>query len=241
MVNKISILLGFWRRYLWSYYGTKKKLAKYYPEPQFDTIIEPFAGAAQYSLFGNNWQKQVYLVDKYDIIVKVWQYLINATKEDILGLPDLDVGQNVDDFTTLSNEEKWLIGFCINPASACPKKTSTKRGRWNANKINIAENIYKIKHWKVKCDEFKNIKNISATWFIDPPYKYGGIYYRMNKKNIDYNDLAEWCKSRNGQIIVCENTKADWLDFKPLAELKGQLHTTMEAIWYKSYIKTQLY
>ena len=63
----------------------------------------------------------------------------------------------------------------------------------------------------------------------------------MNNKNIDYNDLAEWCKSRNGQIIVCENTKADWLDFKPLAELKGQLHTTMEAIWYKSYIKTQLY
>jgi len=37
--------------------------------------------------------------------------------------------------------------------------------------------------------------------------------------------------SRNGQVIVCENTKADWMDFKPLKKMKGSLHTTTEAIW----------
>lgn len=219
---------------MWSYYGTKKKIAKYYPKPQCDIIIEPFCGAAQYSLYGDNWKKQVYLVDKYEIITKIWRYLINSTEKDILSLPDLEIGQNIDDFKMLSDEERWLIGFCINPASAGPKKTSSKRSRWNNNKIDIAKNIYKVKHWKVKCDDFKNIKNVKATWYIDPPYKYGGIYYRMNNKYIDYDDLASWCKSRNGQIIVCENTKADWLDFAPLVDLRGQLHTTTEAIWYKS-------
>lgn len=219
---------------MWSYYGTKKRIAKYYPEPQCDIIIEPFCGAAQYSLYGDNWKKQVYLVDKYEIITKIWQYLINATEKDILSLPDLEVGQNIDDFKMLSEEEKWLIGFCMNPASAAPKKTSSKRCKWNNNKIYISKNVYKVKHWKVKCDDFKNIKNVKATWYIDPPYKYGGIYYRMNNKYIDYDDLANWCKSRNGQVIVCENTKADWLNFTPLIDLRGQLHVTTEAIWYKS-------
>ena len=216
---------------MWTYYGTKNRIAKYYPKPEFDTIIEPFAGAAQYSLFGDNWHKNVYLIDKYEVIARVWQYLIDATEKDILALPDLEIGENVDDFKLLSDEEKWLMGFCINPASACPKKTTSKRSRWNKNKLEIAKNVYKVKHWKVKCDEFKNIKNIKATWYIDPPYKYGGIYYRMNNKNIDYQDLAEWCKTRNGQTIVCENTKADWLDFKPLVKMNGQLHQTMESIW----------
>lgn len=218
---------------MWTYYGTKKKIAKYYPDPQCDIIIEPFAGAAQYSLFGNNWQKKVYLVDKYDVIIKIWKYLINATEKDILSLPNIEIGQNVDNFSTLSEEEKLLIGFCINPASACPKKTVSKRGRWNNNKLEIAKNVYKIKHWKAKCDDFKNIKNVHATWYIDPPYKYGGIYYKINNKDIDYNNLAEWCKNRNGQVIVCENTKADWLNFKPLVKTHGQLHQTIESIWYK--------
>jgi len=35
---------------MFSYYGSKKKIVKYYPEPVHDVIIEPFAGAAWYSL-----------------------------------------------------------------------------------------------------------------------------------------------------------------------------------------------
>lgn len=220
---------------MWTYYGTKKKIAKYYPKPEYDVIVEPFCGAAQYSLFGENWKKQVYLIDKYEIITRVWQYLIQATKEQILNLPDMQEGDNVDNFKQLIDEERWLLGFCINPASAIPKKTTRQRNHWNKDKVNIAESLYKIKHWKVKCDDYKNVKNVKATWYIDPPYKFGGIYYRMNNKTIDYSDLAEWCKSRNGQVIVCENTKADWLEFKPLVNLKGQLHETTEAIWNKEY------
>lgn len=218
---------------MWSYYGTKKSIASHYPKPLYDTIVESFCGAAQYSLYGDNWAKNVILVDKYPVVTGVWNYLINSSKEDILKLPDLNVGDNVDDFKQLIDEEKWLIGFCINPASAMPKKTSRPRSRWNKNKIEIANTLYKIKHWKVVTGEYNCVGNLEATWYIDPPYQYGGIYYRMNNKHINYAELGEWCKSRNGQVIVCENTKADWLEFKPLVELHGQLHKTTEAIWYK--------
>ena len=50
---------------------------------------------------------------------------------------------------------------------------------------------------------------------------------------MDYEELGQWCLDRKGEIIVCENSKADWLDFKDLAELNGQLHKTMEVIYYK--------
>jgi len=33
------------------YYGAKNLLSKHYPEPVFDTIIEPFAGSAAYSCY----------------------------------------------------------------------------------------------------------------------------------------------------------------------------------------------
>ncbi len=216
---------------MFSYYGTKKALAKHYPKPEYGTIIEPFCGAAQYSLYGDNWKKEVILYDKYHKVTEVWLYLIQANKKDILSLPDLSEGDNVDSFTQLSDVEKWLIGFCINPASAVPKKTTRARSRWNKNKLEIAENLYKVQHWLVGTRDYRDIPNITATWYIDPPYQFGGQYYAINNKNINYWDLGEWCKSREGQVIVCENTKASWLDFKPLVELNGQLHKTTEAIY----------
>ena len=216
---------------MWSYYGRKSKVIKYYPDPIKDKIIEPFAGTAVYSLHKNNWEKDVLLVDLYDVIIDVWQYLQQAKPEDILSLPDMNIGDNVDIHTQLTKEEKWLIGFNINGGSAAPKKTTMKFNVWNRTKPVIAQNLYKIKHWEIRKDDYRNIENEDATWFIDPPYQHGGIYYRHNNKNINYQELNEWCKSRNGQIIVCENTKADWMVFKPLKQMKGSLHTTIESMW----------
>ncbi len=44
-----------------------------YPPPKFDKIIEPFAGSARYSL--KYWQKDVTLIDKYEVIVRTWKWL----------------------------------------------------------------------------------------------------------------------------------------------------------------------
>lgn len=220
---------------MWSYYGTKRKLAKYYPEPTKSRIIEPFCGAAQYSLYGDNWKKEVSLYDSYKVITDLWLYLIQSERSDIINLPDIEEGTNLDTIKYLSSEEKYLIGFSINTASAMPKKTATKRSIWNRDKMRIADNLYKIKHWTVKQSDYRDIQyDTDATWFIDPPYQFGGQYYHDSNKNINYWDLGEWCKSKSGQVIVCENTKATWMDFKPLATLNGQLHTTTEAVWYNS-------
>jgi site-specific DNA-adenine methylase len=59
------------------YYGRKKQLAKYYPSTSFDTIIEPFAGAAAYSLFNDNWKKRVILIEKDEKVAAIWKWLIN--------------------------------------------------------------------------------------------------------------------------------------------------------------------
>jgi len=107
---------------MWSYYGRKSKVINYYPDPIKDKIIEPFAGTAVYSLHKNNWEKDVLLVDLYDVIIDVWQYLQQAKPEDILSLPDMNYGDKVDEHTQLTKEEKWLIGFNINGGSAAPKK-----------------------------------------------------------------------------------------------------------------------
>jgi len=218
---------------MWSYYGTKKKIAKHYPNPKHSKIIEPFCGAAQYSLYGNNWKNEIILNDKYNVIYSIWDYLINsATDKDILSLPDMEQGDYVDDFN-ISTVEKYLIGFCINSGSAQPKKKTAKYNSWNKTKIDIAKNLYKIKHWVVMSKDYNEMKNYKATWFIDPPYQYGGEWYHSSVKNkhIDYNELSKWCKSRNGQIIVCENSKSDWLPFRELVDMNGILHKTKEVIW----------
>ena len=50
-------------------------------------------------------------------------------------------------------------------------------------------------------------------------------------KKIDFEKLAAWCKEREGQIIVCENTKADWLPFKAMKDMIGSTFKTTEAIY----------
>ena len=58
--------------FMFSYYGSKSKIVDYYPPPKYGKIIEPFAGSARYSL--RFWQKDVLLVDKYPVIIEVWNY-----------------------------------------------------------------------------------------------------------------------------------------------------------------------
>jgi len=221
---------------MFTYYGTKKKISKYYPNPKFDIIIEPFAGAAMYSLYGNNWEKNVILYDKYDKVFLAWDYLINdALLSDITNLPNLTEGLNLNDLN-LSDKEIALLGFYANPSSAVPKKTVTQRGEksWGRHKKYLMDNLYKVKHWKIYNDTYVNIPNTIATWYIDPPYQFGGQHYHSSasNKHINYDELRDWVGNRNGEVIVCENDKADWLNFTPLVEMNGQLHKTMEVIFY---------
>jgi len=105
------------------FYGRKFRIANKYPEPIYDTIIEPFSGSAAYSMLYYN--KNVILNDKDEKIYKLWKYLINVNKHDIEKLPILKKGEslNNENFNYLTETEKILIGFYLNPGSAVPKKS----------------------------------------------------------------------------------------------------------------------
>lgn len=233
---------------MFSYYGSKSKIVQYYPQPTHDKIIEPFAGSARYSL--RYWEKDILLLDKYKVIVDIWHYLQRASVKDILGLPRLKEGESLDNFN-LSYEEKSFLGFIVALGVASPQNKITKFSIIQPNELksNIdrgiertSKNLYKIKHWKIIHGSYEDLENENATWFIDPPYQFGGQYYKEPNKNLDFNSLANWCKSRKGQVIVCENTKANWLDFKEFVlrcdnSANAHKNKTTEAIW--TNFKTQ--
>jgi len=218
---------------MWSYYGSKSKVIDYYPPPKFDKIIEPFAGTARYAL--KYFDRDVLLVDKYEVIVKIWKWLQLCSKKDIRDLPHfMKETDRVSDYK-LCEEATLLMGFLIAKASQSPRdKPSFRATTSRPNNINhqlktIEKNLFKIKHWTIIHGDYKDIENTMATWFIDPPYQVGGYVYVVNK--IDYPFLSDWCRSRKGQMIVCENTKADWLPFLPVKKVKGSMYSTVEAIW----------
>lgn len=222
---------------MWSYYGSKLKIINKYPIPIYDTIIEPFAGAAQYSL--KYFDREVILIDKYELIIKLWQWLQRCSTKDILSLPYIELGKSVSEYSFDCEEAKWLVGFIIAAGVSSPRKHAS---RWRTTlrphaqeykKIEIANSLYKIKHWKFICGDYQNIENQTATWFIDPPYQVGGEQYKYSNKLIDYQQLSSWCKSRCGEVIVCENANANWMEFLPIQNLQGVRKQTMECMYYQ--------
>jgi site-specific DNA-adenine methylase len=217
------------------YYGRKKKIVKYYPKPIHDFIIEPFAGAAAYSM--EYYQKNVFLFELNPKISKAWEFLIKSTPSDILNLPLLKDNQCLNDseFDRLTEPEKYVIGLFLNPGSSTPKKSPGNYCAWNENNRKLlSEDVLKVKHWTIINDDYQKAADITATWFIDPPYAgNGGQYYQFGNKGFDYPALSEWVKTRNGQVIVCENSEATWMEFEPLVDISGQRHKTSEVIWYR--------
>ena len=206
-------------------------MVDFYPTPKFDKIIEPFAGAAKYSL--KYFQKDVTIVDKYKVLIDVWKYLQQATENDILKLPRLKRGESIKDHLYLSKVEQDFLGFLVCNGLESPRMNVSSFEGVNVERDlkRIAKTLFKIRHWNIVYGSFDELENNEATWFIDPPYQFGGEHYKESSKNIDFKQLANWCKSRNGQVIVCENTKADWLPFLPIKQMSGSIHKTTEALW----------
>jgi site-specific DNA-adenine methylase len=219
---------------MWSYYGSKTNIVDAYPRPKHSKIIEPFAGTARYAL--KYFDRDVLLVDKYEVIVKIWQWLQKCSSSDILGLPRFKKGDNINDVTYDCEEARLLTGFLVGFGFATPRDTATVRLRNRPNAQNytigrIAAELYKIRHWTIRHGSYNEIENEPATWFVDPPYQFGGHAYKHSNKKIDFDHLSQWSRDRKGQVIVCENTKATWMDFKPLVNQNCLSGKNLEAIW----------
>jgi hypothetical protein len=232
-------------RPFFGYYGGKWRDAlKHYPEPTFDTIVEPFAGSAGYSL--RYASRKIVLCEIDPVLFSVWSYLIGVKPREILSIPDFPLGGSVDDLA-VCQEARWLIGFWLNRGAASPRKSPS---RWMRDGIRpgsfwgervrqtIASQVDAIRHWKVyNCSYATCPISRPATWFVDPPYERAGQHYKFGSKSIDYLDLGHWCRTRPGQVIVCENAGADWLPFKGLAEVKSTRsdRRSREVCWLNTY------
>lgn len=230
-----------------SYYGAKWRAAKTYPAPKHDTIIEPFAGGAGYALL--HYEHDVILLDKYEPLARMWSWLIAANPDEIRSLPLISEDEKVSDMP-ICDEAKTLIGFWINAGTVQPCNTMSPFARINASKGNacvwgekcrerVAIVSSKIKHWRVIQGDYTQAPDLTATWFVDPPYQNAGKYYKHGSSQIDFSDLGTWCKERRGQVIVCENEGADWLDFTYHGQAKsmstrGKTHSS-EVLWVREH------
>ena len=231
-------------RPFFTYFGGKWRAAKHYPAPAHATIIEPFAGAAGYAL--RHPSRNAILNDLDPVIAGTWDYIIRAPESEILALPLYDGTWETTDDLNLPQEARWLIGWWLNKGAARPCK---KPSKWVRDMKTLGENAWgegvrariasqqrHVRHWIVTNRDYSALSNMEAAWFVDPPYAEAGRAYKHGAQGIDFSALADWCRSRNGQAVVCENFGADWLPFREFRDIKGtagahRSGVSKEVIW----------
>ena len=233
-------------RPFFGYFGSKWLAANHYRKPEHETIIEPFAGSAGYSL--SYPRHDVLLYDADPVIVGVWQYLIRSSYNDIMALPSKI--EHTDEIKQCQ-EARWLVGLNLSPNTTAPYTKPNKwiRDGWNSTsaawwgeklKERIAKSVRYIKHWKAERKSYDNVPIRTGTWFVDPPYKEQGKHYKFGARLINYEDLSAWCRTLPGQVIVCEAEGANWLDFRILrqtystATRNGRSRGSKDVVWYNN-------
>jgi hypothetical protein len=152
------------------YFGGKWKLAKRYGRPMCRHVIEPFAGAAGYSVY---WEpKEVTLIEHNPIVYGVWSYLRRVSAAEVLRLP-ANIN-HVDELPSrVCQEARWLIGFWFNTALVKP---AVSRSSWALTprmsasywgetiKRRIAIQVDKIRHWEIIEGSYEDAPGVKAHW-----------------------------------------------------------------------------
>jgi hypothetical protein len=220
------------------YFGSKARSGHLYPKPHYDQIREDFCGGAGYAL--NYPERNVILRDSDERVVRIWKYLIAANPDEIMALPLLSPGQSIKTLN-VSDDARLFLSCCVNTSPFRNVLTQWKNGQndglWGVKwRAKVASQVDAIKHWQVEHGSYVDSPNDECTRFADPPYESLADHYSESRKNpIDYAHLGQWCRSRRGQAIVCEQHGAKWLPFRFLGELASVRNsdgrTCEEAIW----------
>jgi site-specific DNA-adenine methylase len=224
------------------FYGGKRRLARLYPPPKYNVVVEPFAGAAAYSvthLMPSNTRQpldKVILIEKDKRVYDTWVRLLAMEVDEVLGYPIPRAGERTSDFLVMTSaasnriaRQKAMVVTTRMPA------VLERMFRQIANVLPHVKGRVEIIH-----GDYTEAENIEATWFIDPPYHVGsraqqrGMGYAegCNSASLDYESLGAWCRSRQGQKIVCEQEGADWLDFQHLRHARNSIgKKSAEVVW----------
>ena len=207
-------------RSLVSYYGGKGKLWRYYQAPLHDTIIEPFAGGANYSL--QYADRQVILNDRDPAVAAMWRFLLRPEALDVINarVPAfVQAGSRITDFLEADADpglRRFVIMWAARGSHGNRDVVSAFAARsWGRLFAHAEHYLPRIGHWVIQEGDYSAVSNQPATWFIDPPYStHAGRCYEYC--DIDYAALRAWTIERQGQLIVCGETSEDWLQFTPL-------------------------
>ena len=228
------------------YYGAKRVLAPHYPRPQYRTVVEPFAGSAQYAVrcLVEGTADHAVLTDRDPRVVAMWERLLGMTPAEVLALPPLEVGASTTDplqmVTMASNSWGGAKRYTVNERMA---------SRWPLMLGYIAAVLPHVSgKVSVSLGDYTTAQQAEpATYFIDPPYQTvrladgqessGGARGKgyakgCNSDALDFAALGEWTQSLAGHVIAVDQVGADWLPFKPLKghrSVVGTMH--LEAIW----------
>jgi hypothetical protein len=229
-----------------------------YPHPRFDTVIEPFAGGAGYAL--RHWRKRVILIERSPDVCGAWRMILERGPDAIRSLPLFDLDTDVRTLG-LDEDEQRLIGFWLNSGTArpCNQFCSWAKQRERSIKGSSASMFWStrtrerlarmsellITRWSIIEGDYDAAPDEEATWFVDPPYQGDLGDHYWGKNELDYPRLAEWCRSRRGQVIVCERHGADWMPFERLGTVRAtpgrhRRGTAREAMWTSTGERSQL-
>jgi 16S rRNA G966 N2-methylase RsmD len=230
------------------YYGSKRRLAGLYPPPSYDTIIEPFAGAAAYSMrhVRSRAVRRVVLIEKDPRVVHTWLRLLQMSADDLRAFPDPVEGETTTDFLVMTSAASNAIASCKS-MTVTARQASYFRGMLRQMgplleavkaKVEVVLGDYHEARWCVP-------QGTEATWFVDPPYMIGerspngnirpqgaGYAKGCGAASLDYAELGAWCRSLPGQRIVCEQDGADWLPFRHLRGSRDSMgRMAAEVVW----------
>jgi len=241
---------------LFKWFGSKWLSSKKLPPPEFDTIIEPFAGSAGYSLRYCR-ERTVLLAETDPHILCLWSWLINDTTEALIReIPiNVKVGTDIRTLGMCRGQELLLktwqrtnnVGNCwtVSPWGNMP-------GQWTANtRSRVASEFHVVKDWKIYENGIELLYQQhlpDVTYFVDPPYQFN---YQYKAKAIDYTKLAQCLRLKHGQVIVCEAVEPKtervptWLPFQPFgsritSRRKADCHHHSKELLYQHTLAAKL-
>lgn len=213
-------------RPFFSYYGAKYTVAKYVGPPRAALVIEPFAGSAAYST-RYAATRRVALYDISEDICALWDWLIKCSEWDVRLIPDYF--DNYEQVERLPRGASLLVRFWISKGRTEPSCTlspwyfqyrNAKDCRvWGPSvKDRIIKQKPYIAKWTCENLPYWKVPMRDGHWHVDPPYANdAGSRYPFS--NVNYADLALWCRNLPGTVDVFDNEGATWLPFKPLCEV----------------------
>lgn len=228
-----------------SFYGGKSRIAHLYPAPKHDMIIEPFAGGASYSL-RHGAGREVWINDADPDVFAMWTFIRDEVTAWLDRIPGtVAVGQKVSEL--LPEAPPALVALFRAEANqgtqgargVHDQVTSMGAKCWPRLRDKLAWAHDLCRTWQITNLPYERMVDNwaagPATFYVDPPYA-NAAGRRYRQQVVDYAALAQWCLSRRGQVIVCENVGATWLPFESLVERRGirsryQKSTASEALY----------